>query len=408
MRDNSSRPRRTTQAKASKPSRSSSRRSTTSSSRTTSSRSDTRRSSGRPTSSSRNSRSTGARGTSTDSSRSTTSRSTPRARRDSDSSSRTGSERPVSRTGSSRPGRSDNARPTQRRDSRSTRTERDERSSRGRANSSSGRTSERSSSSSRPRRERDNRGPRGSAPKRFEDKRARSNARPERKFEPPKPTLAIPQDIDLTVVPKSVLAEIRLIAPHTQDLVKQYLAVAITAIESAEFDRAYDYAKEARNLASRLATVREIAGLSAYYAGKWAEALSEFKTYMRMTGDPHFLPIMADCERGLNRPERAIALSKSRNVQDLDAAGKIEMRIVVSGARRDLRQLENALAILEIPELRSGRRTIEVARLRYAYAEVLLMMGRKIEARDWFVKASLADVEEETDASERALKLGEI
>lgn len=433
MRDNSSRPRRTTQAKASKPSRSSSRRSTTSSSRTTSSRSGTRRASGRPTSSSRNSRSTGARGTSTDASRSTTSRSTPRARRDSDSSSRTRSDRPVSRTGSSRPGRSDNARPTQRRDSRSTRTERDERSSRGRANSSSGRTSERSSSSSRPRRdenarprrdesgrpssrrdvgrgrtERDNRGPRGSAPKRFEVKRAHSNARPERKFEPPKPTLAIPQDIDLTVVPKSVLAEIRLIAPHTQDLVKQYLAVAITAIESAEFDRAYDYAKEARNLASRLATVREIVGLSAYYAGKWAEALSEFKTYMRMTGDPHFLPIMADCERGLNRPERAIALSKSRNVQDLDAAGKIEMRIVVSGARRDLRQLENALAILEIPDLRSGRRTIEVARLRYAYAEVLLMMGRKIEARDWFVKASLADVEEETDASERALKLGEI
>jgi tetratricopeptide (TPR) repeat protein len=225
---------------------------------------------------------------------------------------------------------------------------------------------------------------------------------------PPSAVLDIPKDIDSSILPKSVLAEIRLIAPHTQDLVKQYLAVAIAAIESADFERAYEYAKEARNLASRLATVREIAGLSAYYAGRWSEALSELKTYMRLTGDPHFLPIMADCERGLNRPERAISLSKSRNVQDLDASGKIEMRIVVSGARRDLRQFDNALAILEIPELRSGKRSTEVARLRYAYAEVLLQMGRKTEARDWFVKASLADVDEETDASERALKLGEV
>jgi tetratricopeptide (TPR) repeat protein len=179
-------------------------------------------------------------------------------------------------------------------------------------------------------------------------------------------------------------------------------------MESGDFERAYEYAKAARDLASRLATVREIAGLTAYYASKWAEALSEFKTYFRMTGDPHFLPIMADCERGLNRPEKAIALSKHRNVSDLDAAGKIEMRIVVSGARRDLRQFDAALAILEIPELRSGRRSDEIARLRYAYAEALLAMGRKTEARDWFVKASLADVDEVTDASERALKLGEV
>ncbi len=273
----------------------------------------------------------------------------------------------------------------------------------------------RSDSTSRPRRDETSSRPRRSdstsRPRRDNQSPSRDtsrNVRQERKFDIPKALLPIPKDIDLSVVPKTVLAEIRLIAPHTQDLVKQYLAVAITGIESADFDRAYEYAREARNLATRLATVREIAGLAAYYAGKWAEALSEFKTYMRMTGDPHFLPIMADCERGLNRPEKAIALSKNRSVQDLDAAGKIEMRIVVSGARRDLRQFDGALAILEIPELRTGKRSVDVARLRYAYAEALLAMGRKTEARDWFVKASLADVEEETDASERALKLGEI
>ncbi len=49
-----------------------------------------------------------------------------------------------------------------------------------------------------------------------------------------------------------------------------------------------------------------------------------------------YLPMMADCERALGRPERALALAKDPAVIDLDEAGQIEMKIVESGARRDL------------------------------------------------------------------------
>jgi len=40
--------------------------------------------------------------------------------------------------------------------------------------------------------------------------------------------------------------------------------------------------------------------------------------------------------------------------------------------------------------------------LRYAYADALDAAGRKDEAREWFVKCAELDVEELTDASERA------
>jgi hypothetical protein len=46
-----------------------------------------------------------------------------------------------------------------------------------------------------------------------------------------------------------------------------------------------------------------------------------------------------------------------------------------------------------------------VARLRYAYADLLQAAGRREEARRWFVRALDADVADETDAAERVTQL---
>ena len=53
---------------------------------------------------------------------------------------------------------------------------------------------------------------------------------------------------------------------------------------------------------------------------------------------------MADCERGLGRPEKALAMAAGPDVGKLDAGGRVEMLIVASGARRDLGQPEAAAA----------------------------------------------------------------
>jgi hypothetical protein len=47
------------------------------------------------------------------------------------------------------------------------------------------------------------------------------------------------------------------------------------------------------------------------------------------------------------------------------------------------------------------------ARLRYAYADNLLAAGREQDAIRWFLAAAEVDVEEATDAAERAVELSE-
>ena len=213
----------------------------------------------------------------------------------------------------------------------------------------------------------------------------------------------VASDIDIKILPKQVLAELRNISPAAADFTAKHLAAAMYALEDDDAERAYQHAIAARARASRLASVREMCGLAAYHSGMWAEALNEFRTYQRLTGDPHFMPLMADCERGLGRPQKALALARSEQVRSLDAETRIEMRIVTSGARRDLGQLDAAIATLECPEL-TGK-SAGSTRLRYAYAEALLAAGRRSEARDWFVKTTLGDSEDLTDAADRALEI---
>nr|BFE80418.1 hypothetical protein GCM10020093_030190 [Planobispora longispora] len=104
--------------------------------------------------------------------------------------------------------------------------------------------------------------------------------------------------------------------------------------------------------------VREAVGIAAYYAEHFAEALSDLRTARRITGSDEFLPIMADCERGLGRPERALDLVRSKEAERLDREGKIELAIVESGARRDLGQKDAAVVTLQrLAELRDPARS---------------------------------------------------
>lgn len=168
---------------------------------------------------------------------------------------------------------------------------------------------------------------------------------------------------------------------------------------------AYGYSRVALRLASRVAAVREAAGFAAYANQKYSEALAEFRAARRMTGNTELWPVMADCERGLGRPEKALDMAGAPEVQKLDKAGQVEMRLVAAGARRDLDQLDAAIVTLQSPELASNSVQPWTARLRYAYADALLAVGREGEAREWFAKAVEADRDGSTDASDRLAEL---
>ncbi|MEV7615702.1 tetratricopeptide repeat protein [Streptomyces sp. NPDC089799] len=177
--------------------------------------------------------------------------------------------------------------------------------------------------------------------------------------------------------------------------------VMVARLINEEPEQAYAYSRIALRLASRVAAVREAAGFAAYATQKYSEALAEFRAAKRMTGSVELWPVMADCERGLSRPERALAMAGEPEVQKLDKAGQVEMRLVAAGARRDMGQLDAAIVTLQSPELASSSVQPWSARLRYAYADALLAAGREDEARDWFAKAAEADKDGSTDAADR-------
>lgn len=168
-----------------------------------------------------------------------------------------------------------------------------------------------------------------------------------------------------------------------------------------EPDRALEHARYARKRASRAPAVREANGLTAYQIGEWTEALSELRAARRMGGGSGHLAIMADCERALGRPERALDLSRGPEAAELQGQEAAELRIVSAGARRDLGQVEASVVSLQTSELDPQRQDPWSARLFYAYADNLLAAERVQEAFTWFVHAAHADDEGETDAPER-------
>ncbi|MBT1002212.1 hypothetical protein KIH31_06320 [Paenarthrobacter sp. DKR-5] len=172
--------------------------------------------------------------------------------------------------------------------------------------------------------------------------------------------------------------------------VSKHLVMAGRLIDD-EPELAFQHALAASRRGGRMAAVREAVGLTAYAAGHYGEALREFRTFRRISGSNLHLPVMADCERGLGRPDRALDLARSEDAQDLDATGKVELAMVASGARSDLGDVQAAVAELEIPQLDINRAFSYSPRLFRAYAAALEAAGRADEAERWSRQAVVAE-----------------
>jgi tetratricopeptide (TPR) repeat protein len=121
-----------------------------------------------------------------------------------------------------------------------------------------------------------------------------------------------------------------------------------------------------------------------------------------MTGSPDYIAVLADCERALGRPEAALKLVREGEESVKDPALLIELRIVQAGARADAGQQAEALRILS-NEIESPRGVVPKAaqaRLRYAYAALLLEQGDGDAAMEWFTAAARLDPDG-TDALDR-------
>lgn len=199
---------------------------------------------------------------------------------------------------------------------------------------------------------------------------------------------------------RALRAELRTLSKENAEGVGGHLVMVGRYLDAEDFDQALAHAEAASRRAGRVPVVREALGLVHYRRGEWAKALTELRTARRLSGTHHLLPLLADCERGLGRPERALELAATPEARALAAAERVELAIVVAGARGDLGQ--HAAAALELKRLvtaGSGREPW-AARARYAYAAALEADGRLEEAATWFALAAEIDETGETDAAE--------
>jgi tetratricopeptide (TPR) repeat protein len=245
----------------------------------------------------------------------------------------------------------------------------------------------------------------GARPGRKDDwKRPRDDQRPRDEQQARYDGPPIPEDVTGNELDRNVLAQLKGLPEKLANRVARHLAAAGMLIDD-EPRTAYEHTLAARARASRLAVVREACGEAAYAAGEYAEALAELRAAKRMNGVTAYLPIMADCERALGRPERALELAKSPAVRNFEPEAKAEMTIVEAGARRDMGEIDAALRTLELAPLNHKSRSSWVVRLRYAYADTLLAAGRGTDALEWFHRTEAIDGDEITDAGDRAAQL---
>lgn len=216
--------------------------------------------------------------------------------------------------------------------------------------------------------------------------------------------MAVPENVDPASLDRAVRAELRSLSKMTADAVARHLVAAGELLDQ-DPSSALAHARAARARAARVAAVREAVGISAYYAGEWAEALAELRTARRMSGDPRNLAVIGDCERALGRPGQTLRLLDDPHVAKLDAEARAELLIVVAGARRDLDQLDAALAVLARGGLDREHPRPGSVRLWYAYADALQAAGRVDEAAAWFAASAALDPQGHLDAAERAAAL---
>ena len=215
---------------------------------------------------------------------------------------------------------------------------------------------------------------------------------------------SLPQDITSRDLDPSILQDLRSLSKDNAEQVGRHMVMAATLMQD-DPQLALQHARAAKERAGRVAVVRETCGIAAYHAGEWKEALAELRAARRMSGGPGLMAVMADCERGLGHPEKAIEIARSEELSRLDAASMVELAIVVAGARQDMGQFDAAVAELERQDLNPSRHGVSASRLFYAYADALAAAGRTAEARQWFEHAADADEDELLDTADRLHEL---
>ena len=230
-------------------------------------------------------------------------------------------------------------------------------------------------------------------PVRGDNKSGRSNSRSgsggaregkdERRGRPPQrqriPEPSIPDDVEPGDLERGAKGQLRALGRANAENVARHLVMTQRLLDD-DPQTAYEHARYAASHAGRVAVVRETAGIAAYLAGHYSEALREIRAARRLSGLDLHRAIEVDCERALGHLDKALQAAKATDPRQLDEIERAELAMVVSGLRHELGQTDLGLIVIEDAIRARPSDSDTLRRLHSVRADRLEELGRHQEA----------------------------
>ena len=226
----------------------------------------------------------------------------------------------------------------------------------------------------------------GRRPGRFNDRSGRNDSRDrrdDRRGRPPQrqrvPEPKVPDNVEPADLERGARAELRALGRANAENVARHL-VMVQRLLNDDPQSAYEHARYAASHAGRVAVVRETAGIAAYLAGHYSEALREIRAARRLSGLDLHRAIEVDCERALGNLDKALQAAQAADPRQLDDIERAELAMVVSSLRHDMGQTDLGLLIIEDAIRARPSDSDTLRRLHSVRADRLAELGRNREA----------------------------
>ena len=205
----------------------------------------------------------------------------------------------------------------------------------------------------------------------------------ERRGRPPQrqriPEPNIPDDVEPGDLERGAKGQLRALGRANAENVARHLVMTQRLLDD-DPQTAYEHARYAASHAGRVAVVRETAGIAAYLAGHYSEALREIRAARRLSGLDLHRAIEVDCERALGHLDKALQAAKATDPRQLDEIERAELAMVVSGLRHELGQTDLGLIVIEDAIRARPSDSDTLRRLHSVRADRLEELGRHQEA----------------------------
>ena len=211
-------------------------------------------------------------------------------------------------------------------------------------------------------------------------------------------------------LPGEVAADVRrafIGTTYMREKMVNTLTRAAEAYDRKRYEEALRLGRVVADATPGVAAVRELTGLGAYRAERWAMAKIHLRAYFAITGDPEHLPLVMDADRANHRYRAVEKTFDELQANEPTAEVLAEGRIVMAEAWADQRRYDEAIELLTRAGAAKNLRnpSYRHVRLWYTLADVYDRAGDTTSARELFARVVIAEPDA-YDASDRLRELG--